>query len=357
MSNRCSALLLCSFHELISDLYDGFLYKERRKELGIKPPERSTIAPIARWDLDVFAGPYTWVIEATAIFDVGAAIVNLPISGAQSGIFMWTTLGHETVGHDILHADFGLREELQTAIWNELKKENIDDRIIHHWVDRIDETASDVLEILNMGPMAAVGTVGFLRAANPEMVLDNIGTEGEAHPISILRGYLAASVVELLSFDGRVDKDKRFWADYIRSKADEDLKKRSNELKLSWKRLDPEMSKTSAKIVAKAIATTQLSSLENHRLIDVQNWSNEDEEIVKAFRELNPYENLPLEYTKDDKFYATHVVAAAIRDALRENAKMPSIFNHMIDVLDDMHNWHLIHKIKRYEDYSKGETQ
>ena len=43
--------------------------------------------------------------------DVKAAIVNLPPSFAKQGIFSWSTLGHETAGHDIIHAYSGLRRE------------------------------------------------------------------------------------------------------------------------------------------------------------------------------------------------------------------------------------------------------
>src|SRR5262249_49116309 len=91
-----------AFEEVVSDLSDGFLSAQDRK--GIKPPDRAVIAPLVKWGNPDF-GPYTWPIDATRQgFDVGAAIVNLPPANARRSVMAWAALGHETAGHDVLHA-------------------------------------------------------------------------------------------------------------------------------------------------------------------------------------------------------------------------------------------------------------
>ncbi|WP_238933624.1 hypothetical protein [Brevibacillus choshinensis] len=102
-----------AFQEVVSDLYDGFLSEEDRS--GIKPPDESLIAPLVKWGRPQF-GPYTWTAEAAAHFGIKTGIVNLPPANARLGLLAWSALGHETAGHDILHADTGLLgEHLQNS--------------------------------------------------------------------------------------------------------------------------------------------------------------------------------------------------------------------------------------------------
>ena len=106
-----------SFQQVASDLYDGFLSAEDRK--AVQPPEEATTAPLVKWGRPK-DGPYTWPIDATRSFDLGAGIVSLPPANARRGILAWAALGHETAGHDILHADVGLEDQLATAVWQAL---------------------------------------------------------------------------------------------------------------------------------------------------------------------------------------------------------------------------------------------
>jgi hypothetical protein len=100
-------------------------------------------------------GPYTWPVDATSVFGARAAVVNLPPSNARKGLLAWAALGHETGGHDILHADTGLQDELAAAIRQGLA--DLGDDMVEYWSSRIGEAAADVLGILNMGPAAAIG--------------------------------------------------------------------------------------------------------------------------------------------------------------------------------------------------------
>ena len=143
-----------SFQEVCSDLYDGFLSAEDR--MGIEPPDRGVISPLVKWGRPN-DGPYTYTVVATSIFGCEAAVVNVPPSHARSGLLSWAALGHETAGHDILHADTGLHQELSNAVLTALENQGLKDGLPEYWSLRIDETASDVCGILNMGPAAGIG--------------------------------------------------------------------------------------------------------------------------------------------------------------------------------------------------------
>ena len=112
-----------AFEEVVSDLYDGFLSAEDRR--GIEPPDRDIMPPLVKWG-DPSSWIYTWPVDEEAIegFDVRAAIVNLPTSHARSALLGWSALGHETAGHDIIHAYKGLRRELSRAVRMHLIKKN-----------------------------------------------------------------------------------------------------------------------------------------------------------------------------------------------------------------------------------------
>src|SRR5712692_3173285 len=102
-----------AFQEVVSDLYDGFLSAEDRG--GILPPDHETIAPVVKFGRPEF-GPFTWPVDATESFAVQVGIVNLPPANARHGLIAWPALGHETAGHDILHADNGLLSEVSEAV-------------------------------------------------------------------------------------------------------------------------------------------------------------------------------------------------------------------------------------------------
>jgi hypothetical protein len=147
---------------------------------------------LVKWGNPNF-GPYTWPIDATHEgFNVKAAIVNLPPAHARRDLMGWSALGHETAGHDILHADDGLQPELATLVQKELTKEHIGFGLAEYWSSRIDETASDVMGILNMGPAAAIGLICFFRGLNAagsgKARLRSRGPSKDPHPADILRG-------------------------------------------------------------------------------------------------------------------------------------------------------------------------
>lgn len=338
-----------AFQEVVSDLYDGFLSEEDRS--GVKRPDVYVIPPIVKWgDL----GPYTYTADATAIFNVNTAIVNIPAANARSGLLAWALISHEVAGHDILNADIGLTGEISKALWDALYEKFPDSILPRYWVERLDETASDVLAILNMGPAAGVAFLGYSRALNSDGLarprMSCYGDEMDEHPADVLRGYLAASVIRQLSFEGKDDRpDKNDWADFIEEETGRDCR----EATLGWDRVQIVDVKDSAEITARIIATTPMKSLEDHSLRDIQDWMDHDEAIVELIQNhiskeevdasfLNETRNqlnatIEVPQNRKKEFYAAHVVSAAVIEGLKKNADLERIFNNMVYILKMMH--------------------
>ncbi|KQL49020.1 hypothetical protein AN963_04365 [Brevibacillus choshinensis] len=318
-----------AFQEVVSDLYDGFLSEEDRK--GIKPPDVSLIAPLVKWGRPQF-GPYTWTAEATAHFGIKTGIVNLPPANSRLGLLAWSALGHETAGHDILHADTGLLGELQQTVFDALADEMHNRTLADYWSLRIDETASDVLGILNTGPAAGIGLIGYFRGLNKaytgQATLRNAGPQNDPHPADILRGYLAAETVRMLHFDNAKE-----WADALVEETDRDLKG----ITLGRAVLDADTAKKSAAIVARTIAEARLLSLEGHALGQIQNWHNEDERIVQEIRS-HFSGSLTVHDGIVSGMYAAHVVAAAVTSAVAGELEAPTVFAGMTTLLKSMHD-------------------
>jgi hypothetical protein len=323
-----------ALQEVVSDLYDGFLSAEDRR--GVKPPDRGVVPPLVRWG-SAEAGPYTWPVTDTQAFGVGAAVVSLPAANASRGILAWAALAHETAGHDLLGADDGLRDELAERVRSSLLAGKLPLALADYWADRIDETASDVLGVLNMGPAAAVGLVGYFRALNGAWggrpALRNVGPEDDPHPADIARAYLAAETVRLLSFEGAGR-----WADRLVAEADRDV----GRIRLGDVAVTAAVAKAAAAAVARAIVSTRLDALEGHALGEIQGWSDRDEAIVASLRSrmragAGAGTSASGAGTSASGAYAAHAVAAGVYEAISGASRPEDAMREMIAVLDDMH--------------------
>lgn len=327
-----------AFQEVVSDLYDGFLSAEDRR--GVKPPDHGVTPPLIRWG-PAETGPYTWPASATAAFEVKAAVVSLPAANASGGLLAWPALAHETAGHDILEADDGLREELARAVEEQVLAAKIDPAVAGYWSERIDEAAADVLGVLNMGPAAAVGLVGYFRALNgvwrgtPE--LRSVGREEDPHPADIARAYLAAETVRLLSFSGA-----ERWADRLVAEADRDLER----VRFGDVAVPAGVARASAAAVARAIVKTRMNSLEGRALGEIQDWRDRDEAVVATLRgqmrdgatrvtASGAGTSAPAKYAKGA--YAAHAVAAAVYEAVAGGTSPSQVMGRMVGVLAGMH--------------------
>ncbi len=319
---------LRALQELVSDLYDGFLSAEDRS--GVKAPDRGVTAPMVKFG-EPASGPYTWPIEATGSFRLAttaapnSAVVNLPPANGRLGLMAWSSLGHETAGHDIMSADIGMKQELADTVRRGLTAAGLKS-LAGYWADRIDETASDVLGILNMGPAAGIGLIAFFRGFGG--ALRSNGPTNDPHPADIVRGFLAASTARLLEFD-----DHTKWADVIRQETLKDLQP----ITLGGKKVTAAQAEKSAGVVARSIATTRLRSLENTALLQIQNWRNSDEAISDRLRTiLTSRAAIPSNLGADA--FAAHGVAAAVMAALAGEGALPEMQSRMITMLGFMHD-------------------
>lgn len=240
------------------------------------------------------------------------------------------SLGHETAGHDILGADTGLRDQLAQAVQRALSE--LDAGLAEYWSQRIDETASDVMGILNMGPAAGIGLVGYFRGLNAAFgagrTLRNVGPASDPHPADIVRGYLATETVRQLKFTGHAK-----WADLISAEADKDVRG----IVLDGVKIDKARAKKSAEIVARTLVGFKAPALEQHALGEIQNWRDTDERQVKRVR--NALRTaVPLSRSDLADIYAAHVVAAGVVEALESPATLATTFARMLSTLKAMHD-------------------
>lgn len=324
------ALATDAFQELLSDLYDGFLSHQDRAD--IKVPDFAVSAPLVKWG-NPADGPYTWPIEVTHdVLKVEAGVVSLPPANARAGLLAWAALSHES-GHDIIGADEGLESEMSLAVWNAVKAATGSEHLATYWSERIGETGADVLGILNLGPAAAIGLIGYFRGLNKAFGgvagLRQDGPSSDPHPSDLIRAYLGAFAVSRLKFGGA-----KGWAKAIEAEADKD--KRSF-LFLGGEGFSLADAKKSAEAVAEVLMNGEFHSLNGNTLADIQNWNDSDESLIRQLRPLLS-NGAPLPPTLDENLYAAHVVAAAVVEALSAGRNVSLIFRQMKRLLKQMHD-------------------
>jgi hypothetical protein len=322
-----AALATDAFQEMVNDLYDGFLSAEDRR--GVLPPDRGVIPPIVKWGYPD-AGPYTFPADAMENLGIKNAIVSMPPANSRAGLFSWAALAHETAGHDILNADNGLLQELSVAITDALEPLGHD--LDQYWSERIDETASDVMGILNMGPAAAMGLIVYFRALNAAYTGDehlrSDGPDDDPHPADILRGYLAAETVGLLKFDARAK-----WKAALLRETEKDVAP----IRLGGIVVPKNVAIESAARVAKTLVQHKCHALENQPLGQIQNWRNTDERKVSFVRSVLRGQTAVAQFEAQD-LYAAYVVSAATMEALDTGANLHGIFIKMMELLKILHN-------------------
>ncbi len=329
---------ISAFEEVISDLYDGFLSDEDRvgKQTGmpIEPPTYGVIPPLVKFG-NADSGPYTWPGDATSeLLGMGCGVVSLPPAQLQGGLIAWATLGHETSGHDITHADKGLLDELTEKVRAAVLQQFNSPALANYWANCIDETTADVCGYLNMGPSVGGALIGYFRALGDGR-LRSMGSLEDTHPIDLLRGYLAAAVVKHLNF-----QDAASWSQAIAAETHKDdamlyLVDRNGVLYLFPVSFAQAIASTD--VVAQVIMQSKLESLQRHSLQQLQDWRDEDQAIVdNLVSVLNNGGHLPTEL-QGPGFYAAYVVAAATQAALQGGANIPTIFSEMQNILAMMH--------------------
>ncbi|HEX7841584.1 MAG TPA: hypothetical protein VF469_29140 [Kofleriaceae bacterium] len=195
------------FLAVISNLFRSFLSSVKRDSLDI--PLTEQLPPLAVWQSSPSRGPFTIPVdEAHQLINATVGVVSLPASFAGHP-FLFTSLTHETGGHDVLHADPDLLPELKRGVRGLFTGANSWLGVLwDHWMD---ETASDIYGILNMGPGFAISLAALTGVslhdprtpgAGPTMrAASGRDRRGrlDAHPTDILRYSVAQGVIESLT--------------------------------------------------------------------------------------------------------------------------------------------------------------
>jgi hypothetical protein len=210
------------FLAVISNLYRSFLDKSKRASVDFPRPI-PTLPPLATFKSTAQQGPFTIPndgVQQTTGGTVG--VVSLPGCYADNPL-LWASLAHETGGHDVLHADPQLLPELAEMVatmfgWDPTKDQaptTVNQLLGALWAYWIDETASDVYGILNIGPQFAFNLAAFFAAltssppggsgAPPFTLRNSSGFSADdpaqlldPHPTDVLRLSVAKGVVSNL---------------------------------------------------------------------------------------------------------------------------------------------------------------
>jgi hypothetical protein len=204
---------------VVSNLFRSFLAASRRRALNV--PLVETLPPLATFSRSGGMGPFTYTCDDIRRHTGGTVgVVSLP-AAIRSHPILWSTLAHETGGHDVLHADAGLLDELEAGVnglfeappLNGSRKLSPPQAIAAVWRYWMEETASDAYAVLNMGPTFALNLAAYFAALTarsegidrprlPTVCGFNPGDPTQAldtHPPDLLRMSVVCGVVEELA--------------------------------------------------------------------------------------------------------------------------------------------------------------
>jgi len=270
------------YQSVLNSIYDSFLQHEKRGLLNLPLLER--FAPLAMWQSNASQGPFTLPVDAINQLTGGTVgVVSMPASYMDHPV-LWSSLGHETGGHDVLHADTTLIPELKKKIEAQMGQFGA---LWSYWID---ETASDVYGILNYGP-AFILNLGFFFGAlnksfgsNQYLRSDSFtGEDGQLdpHPTDVLRIGVAMGVIGTLPL---ADSTKQLYLEYLHSLAtfaingQTEVKLQESNGKTDVYALPLMMS--SAEQIGAYIASAPLDTFKGKSISEIETWSDSDEGIA-----------------------------------------------------------------------------
>jgi hypothetical protein len=303
------------FLAVISNLYRSFLDDTKRAKLNIQLNEQ--LPPLAFFQHDGMSGPYT--IPASDIAtDIATSIgvVSLPSTYKDHPI-LWSSLAHETGGHDVVHADAGLIDELQKGVQAAIggghlpasgspTPHQLQGLLWSYWMD---EAVADVYGLLNIGPQFALNLTAFFSAMNAvaarefehqHIPLPNLRTDSgerdpqhgdhwlDEHPTDILRLDLAIGAIG--TFAGLAAGRRQEYTDQIRTVATASAQGATQVtlqgilpvgqhtgVTLNSVQLPLADMQATARTVGAFIATHAFSALAGHSIQDIETWDDLDE--------------------------------------------------------------------------------
>ncbi|HEY0753897.1 MAG TPA: hypothetical protein VGD98_08055 [Ktedonobacteraceae bacterium] len=313
------------FLAVISNLYRSFLSKDKRIPLQI--PLTSTVPPLAVFQSSGESGPFTLPCDETqALFGSTIGVVSLP-STLHDHPVLWSSLAHETGGHDVTHADPNLLPELARGVRTLFSTEALPASLLNVnpqevlssldpasltsplseaqtygllWSYWIDESTADIYGLLNIGPTFAVNLAAYFaairyRASHGLIPLPQLATSSsesvviDAHPTDILRLHLAIGAIRTLSGLAPTERDN-----YIALLEEIAARVAPQETPVDvtiqgfipisaqtfvYLNLTKPLAeiKITAQSVGAYLATAQLAALAGHSIQDIETWDDADE--------------------------------------------------------------------------------
>jgi len=329
------------FEAVVSNFYRSFLSAEQRAQAAL--PLVEILPPLVTFAPTAAGGPFT--LPSDAVKDLIRApigIVSLPGS-YRAHPLLWPALAHETGGHDVLHADPGLIDELARGV---AAMTTIPKGLAAIWSAWMDEAASDVYRLLNIGPAFAVSLAAFfsaLGASDPthpstigtiRTTLPVVGRQlADVHPVDLLRLYLAMGVVDALVhlssarrtlWLALLDAIAQVAADGVTTIDVVDVSTRVVVQQLPLARMAD-----AAKQVGKFIATHKLKALRTHSIQDIETWDDVDEEAATAIS--TAVDNGAIDALGDD----AQLLAGTTMALLNDPTSYATITSRLASALDD----------------------
>ena len=301
------------FLAILSDLYRSFLSEKRRAKADFPLVEQ--LPPLATFKHEGDMGPFTIPVDdVSRLTGSAVGVVSMPAT-YRDHPFLWASLAHELSGHDVLHADPGLLPELEDGVraffgggpigpGGTLNQQQFLGFLWSYWMD---EAASDVFGVLNIGPSFGLNLAVFFGALNaqgsrPRGNAPTLRTRSDPdqqgnldpHPTDLLRLHLIVGVVESLQGLSQQRRDA-YSADLLRlaeicAPGASRIELRGNILGGPGVRIPVNATganaipltvmQNAARRVGSFIATATLSSLGRHSIQDLETWDDADEETA-----------------------------------------------------------------------------
>jgi hypothetical protein len=283
---------IARFEAVVSNFFRSFLSDEQRANVSL--PLLEMVPPLVTFAPTPDAGPFTLPVDAVKeLIGATVGVVSLPGSYAQHPL-VWPALAHETGGHDVLHADPGILTELAAGVRRISGLHGLGSV----WAAWIDETASDVYGLLNIGPAFALSMAAFFSSLEDSLrsggATGTIGTQlpveqgqlVDPHPVDILRLYVALGVTESL---GQLAVSRRHeWQTLLTNIAKQAAGSATaiDVVDVGTRQVVQSLPLSSmaaaARQVGKYIATTKLEALDGHSIQDIETWDDSDDDAARA---------------------------------------------------------------------------